>query len=213
MLRLAAATMFIPLVMMAGLARANAADSIQHQLDQRRLFQKVGEMYNLDPDLLEAIARVESNGNSQAISPKGAQGLMQLMPATARRFRVSDPFDVVENALGAARFLDHLRSWQTGQSDFNVFLPEFLAAYNAGEGAVNRYKGVPPYDETQSYVRKVLWTYLFGSSRSVPASVRQSTASAQPKVRSEGTGVNDTRLLDQLAQLRQDRATAESRAK
>src|SRR5579862_2014910 len=73
-------------------------------LDQHAMFRVVAALYNLDPALLEAIARVESGGDAAAVSPAGAQGLMQLMPATARRFRVADPFDPVDNALGAARF-------------------------------------------------------------------------------------------------------------
>jgi hypothetical protein len=116
----------------------------------------VGNFYNVDPDLLAAIAAIESGGDSSALSPAGAEGLMQLMPETAQRFRVTDPFDPVDNALGAARFIDYLRR----RPDFHMSLPELLAAYNAGEGAVAKYDGVPPYAETQEYVRRVLAAYL-----------------------------------------------------
>jgi hypothetical protein len=137
------------------------------QGESYRMFHAAGELYSLDPDLLAAIATVESGGNSYAVSPKGAQGLMQLMPATADRFRVRDPFDPISNTLGAARYISFLREFRTarGAGD-NLSLTEMIAAYNAGEGAVQKYGGIPPYPETQHYVRKVLLTYLFGNSRS-----------------------------------------------
>jgi Transglycosylase SLT domain len=119
------------------------------------LFQIAGVVFKLDPSLLEAIALVESADRADAVSPKGAAGLMQLMPDTARRFGVKHPFDPVENVLGAARFLSYLREY-AGIED----LPQLLAAYNAGEGAVRRYGGLPPYPETREYVRRVLLTYL-----------------------------------------------------
>jgi hypothetical protein len=92
---------------------------------------------------------------------------MQLMPATANRFRVLDPFDPVSNTLGAVRFINFLRQYRTAHGDGTpLSLPELLAAYNAGEGAVDKYNGVPPYPETQQYVRKVLIAYLFRNSHS-----------------------------------------------
>lgn len=148
----------------AGGASAQWVDGGQPVLDMHRLYQIVGYLYNLDPDLLAAIATAESNGNPDAVSPKGAQGLMQLMPDTARRYRVDNPFDPVENVLGAARFLDKLRNWSQYQNPtFEVDLPSMIAAYNAGPGAVEKYGGIPPYAETQAYVRRVLWLYLLGS--------------------------------------------------
>jgi len=176
----------------------------ERPLDRHALFRAVAALYNLDPRLLEAIATVESHGDPAAVSPAGAQGLMQLMPDTARRFRVANPFDPVDNALGAARFLDHLRRRQQGRPDWSAGLPEFLAAYNAGEGAVDKHHGVPPYPETQQYVRRVLQEYLSSSSpppaslgtRSGPISRRLTAAEA------------DRRLLDQLHRLRQARADA-----
>jgi hypothetical protein len=152
------------LVAPAGFVCAQGVDG-QPVLDMRRLYQIVGYIYNLDPDLLEAIATAESNGNPSAVSPKGAQGLMQLMPGTARQYRVEHPFDPVENVFGAARFLTYLRAWSQVQSPYSyneVDLPAMIAAYNAGPGAVEKYGGIPPYAETQAYVRKVLWLYLLG---------------------------------------------------
>jgi len=148
--------------------------------DNDRLFHAAAELYSLDPDLLAAIASVESGGNSDAVSPKGAQGLMQLMPATASRFRVLDPFDPVSNTLGAVRFISYLRQYRNDRgAGGTLSLPEMLAAYNAGEGAVDKYGGIPPYPETQHYVRKVLVAYLFGDSRS-PLAARLGARTAEP---------------------------------
>ena len=151
------------------------------------MFRAAAELYSIDPDLLAAIASVESGGNSDAVSPKGAQGLMQLMPATANRFRVLDPFDPVSNTLGAVRFISFLRQYRTAHGDgAPLSLPEMLAAYNAGEGAVDKYNGVPPYPETQQYVRKVLIAYLFRNSHSPLAErlgarpVKQTDSAVQP---------------------------------
>lgn len=148
--------------------------------DNDRLFRAAAELYDLDPGLLAAIAAAESGGNPDAVSPKGAQGLMQLMPATANRFRVLDTFDPVSNTLGAVRFISYLRRYHTASgAGETLSLPEILAAYNAGEGAVDRFGGIPPYPETQRYVRKVLVAYLFGDSRS-PLAARLSARAAEP---------------------------------
>ena len=100
-------------------------------------------------DLIRAIIRVESEYDSQAVSSKGAQGLMQLMPATAARFGVSDPFDPRENIFGGVEYLRFLLEM------FNGDVGLAAAGYNAGENAVLRHKGVPPYKETRGYVQKV----------------------------------------------------------
>src|SRR5712691_5022752 len=89
----AGACLFIAVVLAAAEAAGGDLWPAQVQLDQRALFRIVGSFYNVDPDLLQAIAAIESRGDSRAISPAGAEGLMQLMPDTARRFRVTDPFD------------------------------------------------------------------------------------------------------------------------
>lgn len=107
----------------------------------------------VDPALVEAVIAVESAYKPWAISPKGAMGLMQLMPQTASRYSVSNPFDPKENLSGGIRYLrDLLRR-------FGGDLPQALAAYNAGEAAVSRYRGIPPFRETLDYVRKVLDRY------------------------------------------------------
>jgi len=114
-----------------------------------RLFEAAGQRYGVDPTLLASIAKQESAFDPRAVSHAGAQGLMQLMPATADGLGVSDSFDPAQAVDGAARLMrDLLREFD------RVDLA--LAAYNAGPGAVKRYDGIPPYPETQNYVRKVL---------------------------------------------------------
>jgi soluble lytic murein transglycosylase-like protein len=106
--------------------------------------------HGLDPDLVQAVVAVESGFHPGAVSPKGAQGLMQLMPRTARALGVKDAFDPADNLDGGTR---HLRALVTR---YGGDVERALAAYNAGEGAVARHGGVPPYPETLAYVRKVL---------------------------------------------------------
>ena len=103
----------------------------------------------VSPDLVKAVIQVESEFDALAVSSKGAQGLMQLMPPTARRFGVSDPFDARQNIFGGVQFLRFLLDLFGG----DVSLA--LAGYNAGENAVLRYRGIPPYRETRNYVQKV----------------------------------------------------------
>jgi hypothetical protein len=112
------------------------------------LILEAAERYRVDARLLQAVIRVESNFEHRARSHKGAMGLMQLMPATARQYAVSDPYDPALNIDAGAR---HLRSLL---DRFDLRLA--LAAYNAGEGAVRRYGGVPPYAETRAYVARIL---------------------------------------------------------
>ena len=108
---------------------------------------------NLNPALVKAIIRAESNGERLAVSPKGAQGMMQLMPLTARRLNVSDPFDPIENIEGGVRYIKELLG------TFGGNLHHAVAAYNAGPAAVKKYGGVPPYPETRRYVKRVMDYY------------------------------------------------------
>jgi hypothetical protein len=120
---------------------------------QRRilgLVRKLAPGYGLNPQLVMAIIRAESNFEPAAISSKNAQGLMQLIPETAARFNVRNPFDPEQNIRGGMAYLRWLLAYFEG----NVAL--VAAAYNAGEGAVNRYRGIPPYAETQGYVSRIL---------------------------------------------------------
>jgi soluble lytic murein transglycosylase-like protein len=104
--------------------------------------------HRLEPRLLESVIRVESNFSNRARSRKGAMGLMQLMPATARQYALRDPYDPAGNIEAGARHLRRLLD--------RFELPVALAAYNAGEAAVERYGGIPPYRETRAYVARIL---------------------------------------------------------
>ncbi|EEF25209.1 lytic transglycosylase, putative [Ricinus communis] len=109
--------------------------------------------YSIDPKLVLAIIAVESNFQTKAQSPKAAMGLMQLIPETAERFNIKNAFDAAQNIKGGIRYLRWLLSYYHG----DVAL--VAAAYNAGEKAVDRYKGVPPYPETKNYVKRVMELY------------------------------------------------------
>jgi len=109
----------------------------------------VAARYQLDPELILRMIEAESGGNPRAVSPKGAMGLMQLMPETARALGVNDPFDPVQNIEGGVRYLHHLLQ-RFGD------LRLALAAYNAGPGRVQQYGGVPPYPETLRYLERIL---------------------------------------------------------
>lgn len=116
----------------------------------QRLIERVAERHELDAKLLAALVEVESARQSTVVSHAGAVGLAQLMPETARRFGVEDPRDPADNLDGGARYL----AWLLRRYEGSV--PLALAAYNAGEGNVDRYGGIPPFRETQGFVRKVL---------------------------------------------------------
>lgn len=125
---------------------------------------------NLDPALVQAVIQTESNWNPFAVSRKGAFGLMQLLPSTAERYGVRDVFDPAQNVNGGTRYLRDLLE------RFHGDLKKSLAAYNAGEQAVQRYGGVPKYPETRAYVRKVTKTYFQSGSPRAPelSAIRQS---------------------------------------
>ena len=117
-------------------------------LSVAEVVEKTAAKHDVDPLLVHSVISVESAYNEHAVSPKGAQGLMQLIPQTAQRFGVDNPFDAEQNIEGGVKYLKYLRE---------MFKDDrlALAAYNAGEGAVMRHKGIPPYRETQQYVERV----------------------------------------------------------
>lgn len=117
------------------------------------VIQEAARAHGVDPRLVAAVVRRESGWNETAVSHVGASGLMQLMPSTARFLGVTNVFDVRENIFGGTRYL------RTLLDTFNGDLDLTLAAYNAGPGAVQKYRGVPPYRETQAYVAAVRRTY------------------------------------------------------
>lgn len=109
----------------------------------------IGREYDVDAALISAVIKAESDYDPRVISHKGAIGLMQLMPATATRFGVSDPHDPIQNLRGGVQYL----SWLIDRFDGSIDL--VLAGYNAGEGNVRKYEGVPPFRETRNYIRKI----------------------------------------------------------
>ena len=131
--------------------------TVSEKCFDRRLYQRdvnaISARYGVDARLVNAIIATESCFYPRAVSPKGAQGLMQLMPFTAKRFGVTDSFNIKQNINGGVKYIQYLLKY------FHGDIVRTVAAYNAGEGAVGHYNGVPPYIETKNYVRKVMGLY------------------------------------------------------
>jgi soluble lytic murein transglycosylase-like protein len=137
-----------------GISRARGAAPRISKEELERLAHEAAERHKVDPALVKAVIEAESNWNPGAVSSKGAQGLMQLIPGTAESLGVQDAFDPEQNVEGGVRHLRSLLEKYDGDLD------KALAAYNAGAGAVDRAGGVPNYRETRHYVRKVTDTYF-----------------------------------------------------
>ena len=139
----------------AAAAEAAAATRYRQLIDTAQekqvmaIVQRLAPQYGVHPGLAYAVIRAESNFDPQAVSEKNAQGLMQLIPETAARFNVTQPLDPEQNIRGGLSYLRWLLAYFRGD------VPLVVAAYNAGEGAVDRYQGVPPFPETQGYVRRI----------------------------------------------------------
>lgn len=144
----------------SGSTASRSKNAQQHRYDG--LIGEAARLYQLPEPFIRAVMRVESGFNPTVVSRAGAMGLMQLMPKTARSMGVSDPFDARQNVLGGARYLRILANRFKGDLVLTV------AAYNAGEGAVEKYNGIPPYKETQRYVRRVLQHYYAYRSADAP---------------------------------------------
>jgi soluble lytic murein transglycosylase-like protein len=152
-----------------GAARSTTIAPPPAQIQQ--LVEKSAKAHNVDPLLVQSLIQVESNYNHYAISPKGAEGLMQLMPGTARMLGVSNSFDPAENIEAGVKYLRYLQ---------NVYRDDrlALAAYNAGPKAVDRYKGAPPYAETQDYVNQVGQRYQSAKQMEAAKNAAQAVAAA-----------------------------------
>ena len=132
----------------------SATDKINKKSDIKDLISRVSKKHGVDEKLVNALVKQESGFNPNARSKVGAMGLMQLMPATAKGLGVTNAMDPEQNVEGGVKYLKSMLNRYNG----NVILA--LAAYNAGPGAVDKYDGVPPYKETQNYVRSILANYL-----------------------------------------------------
>jgi len=129
------------------------SNNFNNSYKYQKIIKKAAKKYNVNPHLIEAVIKTESGYNKTAVSDKGAEGLMQLMPDTQRMLDVTSPFNPMQNIYGGTRYLKSLLNRYNG----NLSLA--LAAYNAGQKAVTQYGGIPPYNQTQNYVKKVMYYY------------------------------------------------------
>jgi soluble lytic murein transglycosylase-like protein len=153
------------------------------------VIEKYAKKYGVDEDLIWAVVRQESGFNPHAVSPKGAMGLMQLMPGTAALMGVSDPFDVEQNIAGGVKYLEQCLN------QFNQSVPLALAAYNAGPGNVVKYQGCPPFAETRNYVLTILQAYAGESIRADLKLASFSTVAIESLMVEEPPGSDNPRGL------------------
>ena len=160
----------------AKIVAANFRGTLTTAADIDSAIEEAAARHNVDPNLVRAVVKVESNFNPNAVSRKGAMGLMQLMPSTARQLKVNNPFDPEQNVDAGVRHLKQLLESYGGDIKLT------LAAYNAGAGAVARSSGVPHYAETQNYVRRITNLY-YGGSASSPSEVSHDPVRVQRDAR------------------------------
>jgi len=152
-----------------------------HPFDLTQAVKDVSGTYRLDPDLVTSVIRAESGFNVRAVSPKGAQGLMQLMPQTASQLGVRNPFDPQANVEAGTRYLRELLE------RYNFDLIKALAAYNAGPQRVEQYNGVPPYYETKAYVARIVRDFnkkKLSAKSSTPPPVKKAPSSKTTSIQS-----------------------------
>lgn len=170
----------------------------QANLDRGSLDQMVngaGQRHQIDPDFINSVIRAESGFNNRAVSKKGAQGLMQLMPRTASQLGVTNSFDPNSNVEGGTKYLRELLE------KYNYDVPKALAAYNAGAGRVDKYRGVPPYFETQTYVAKIIRDFNRKKLAENPALAHKSKATrAQTAKAPQKTHAKTASSLPQTAE-------------
>lgn len=131
----------------------SSSNTVSAPADLNTYFEEAAEKYNVDANLLKAIAKQESNFNPSARSSAGAMGIMQLMPSTAKSLGITDAYNAHDNIMGGAQVIAQ------NLKKYNGDVSLALAAYNAGSGNVDKYGGIPPFKETQNYVKKVLAYY------------------------------------------------------
>jgi soluble lytic murein transglycosylase-like protein len=163
-----------PAPIVAAAAAPQPSAKLTHA-DVDEMLARAGKDHNIDVDLLASVVKAESGGNPRAVSSAGAQGLMQLMPATATEHGVSDRFAPDQNVRGGSAYLDELLS------RYHDNLALALAAYNAGPAAVDKYRGIPPYNQTQAYVARVIHEF----NRRVLAREAQQRQAAQSRASSD----------------------------
>lgn len=172
-----AETVVAPRAVVAG---APAAEPAVPPAGISELVNSIAAQHELNPQLIHSMIKVESNYNPRAVSRKGAYGLMQLIPATARRFGVADIFDPVENIQGGVKYLKYLLALYSNDATLA------LAAYNAGEAAVAKYNGIPPYPETQNYVIQVGRLFAAAQTREKRMAAQVAAATSAPEEKPEG---------------------------
>lgn len=168
---------------------ADFASTLSSEMDKtqplEQIFQKASKTYGVDESLLKAMAKAESNFDPNATSKSGAMGIMQLMPATAKGLGVTDAYDPEQNIMGGAKYIASLLDKYDGNVSYA------LAAYNAGSGNVDKYGGIPPFEETQNYVTKILG-YLQDGGVEIPQEWASVTTAADS---------SDTTISDALREL------------
>ncbi|MGE5253043.1 MAG: lytic transglycosylase domain-containing protein [Planctomycetaceae bacterium] len=147
-----------------------------------RITERIAFEHGLSPGLVKSIILTESNGDPRKVSPKGAKGLMQLMPAVIQQYQVQDPYDPVTNIRAGVKYLVDLLE------EFSGNLPLALAAYNAGPTAVRRYGGIPPFEETQAFVRRVSNLFHSLDPRSRIVHLAMNSGGGEP-------GASDSRMI------------------
>ena len=165
-----------------------------------KIFDKAAQTYDVSKDLLLAMGKAESNFQASATSKSGAQGIMQLMPATAASLGVTDAYDPEQNIMGGAKYISQLIDKYNGRLSYAI------AAYNAGSGSVDKYGGVPPYEETKNYVAKVMQYMEDGVSipdslsaaKKVEASVKKSAAQASSETSNTSVEAGDDKKFSEL---------------
>jgi len=160
---------------------ASSAQAARPKADLNEVVNSASATYHLDPDLVNSVIHVESAFNARAVSPKGARGLMQLMPSTASALGVKDTFDSEANVGGGSRYLRELLE----RYDFD--LVKALAAYNAGPGRVDQYNGVPPFYETRAYVARIVHDY---NRKKIAQEKATAEAEKKPATTQSGSGAH-----------------------